>query len=31
MVAIILLDHYLRNRAQNNDVENSSYTIPTSE
>jgi chorismate synthase len=31
MVAIILLDHYLRNRAQNNDVENSSFTIPTSE
>jgi chorismate synthase len=31
MVAIILLDHYLRNRAQNNDIENSSYTIPSSE
>lgn len=31
MVAIILLDHYLRNRAQNNDVDNSSFTIPTSE
>ena len=31
MVAIILLDHNLRNRAQNNDIENSSYTIPSSE